>query len=501
MTVPYVLLQVILVPLFTSLIVFALGGRLGRRVGWIAFASLLYTAVLLLMVGVDLFNGAPRVQESYVWAPIAGLKFGFLADSLSLPVALVMTLVCAGTSVYSMGYMRHRLEAMFGEERKQQYSLYYVNFMLLSLGLIGVALSTNLIELYLFVELMLIPSFFLMSLFGYVDRERIAVMYFIWNHLGAFLFLVGILLVFVTTGSFDISTLSTLQPSTIGYWIVGLILVGWLVKMAIFGLHMWLPYAHAEHPTSFAPIMATIVGVGNYVLVRLLVESMPTLFRPFALPLMVMALITMFYGGAVTLIQDDVKYLFAWSTIAQNAYSLLGIGSLTVLGVSGGVYYFLSHIIGKCILFSVAGMVLSQTGIRDIRKMGGLASKMPITATLAVIGSLILSAVPPLSGFQAEWIMFTGIFLQGVNGTAVNFTIAFLGIIATLLTVGYTFWPLRRIFFGKLPDALQNVHEAPLIMVAPLLALAVISILIGIYPEMITKLLIGYARTLPLGGH
>jgi len=98
--------------------------------------------------------------------------------------------------------------------------------------------------------------------------------------------------------------------------------------------------------------------------------------------------------------------------------------------------------------------------------------------------------------------MFTGIFFQGINGTTVNFLVAFLGIIATILTVGYTFWPLRRIFFGKLPEALENVHEAPLTMVAPLLALAVIAIFIGIYPEMFTRLLIGYARTLPgLGGH
>jgi proton-translocating NADH-quinone oxidoreductase chain M len=498
----YVLLQVILVPLLTSIVVFALGGRLGRRVGWIAFLALLYVAVLLLLVGVDLFNGGAPVNEQYAWAPAAGLRFGFLADSLSLPVALVMTLICTGTSVYSMGYMKHRLEVMFGAERKSQYSLYYVNFMLLSLGLIGVALSTNLIELYLFVELMLIPSFFLMSLFGYVDRERIAVMYFIWNHLGAFVFLVGIFVVFVATGSFEISALTTLHPSTVAYWIVGLILIGWLVKMAIFGLHMWLPYAHAEHPTSFAPIMATIVGVGNYVLVRLLIGSMPTVFQPFGFPLMVMALVTMIYGGAITMIQNDVKYLFAWSTIGQNAYSLLGIGSLTVFGVSGGVYYFLSHIIGKCILFSVAGIVLAETGVRDIRKMGGLASKMPITATLAIMGALILSAVPPTSGFQAEWIMFVGIFQQGVFGTNVNIMVAFLGIVATILTVGYTLWPLRRIFFGKLPDALQTVHEAPLVMIAPLMALALISLLIGIYPELITKLLYSYAHSLPIpGGH
>jgi NADH-quinone oxidoreductase subunit M len=500
MDIPYVLLQTIIFPLVAAGAVYPLSRRLGKNVGWVAFAVLLYTTLLLLLAGLGIYNGGAPITELYPWAPSVGLTFGFFADGLSLPVALVMSIVCTATSVYSMPYMKHRLEDMFGEERKSQYGLYYVNYLLLAVGLVGISLSTNLIELYLFLELLLIPSFFLMSLFGYVDRERIAVMYFIWNHLGAFLFLAGIVLVFVTTGSFEVTALASIQPNTVGYWIVGLILVGWLVKMAIFGLHTWLPYAHAEHPTSFAPIMATIVGVGNYVLVRLLVGEMPTVFKPFGFPLMIWALITMVYAGAVTLVQTDTKYLYSWSTISQNAYSLLGIGSLTALGVSGGVFYFLSHIIGKCILFSVAGILLAQTGTRDIRKMGGLATMMPLTATLCVLGTLILSAVPPMSGFQAEWILFVGIFTQGTFGTAANMVVAFAAIIGTVLTVAYTFWPLRKIFFGPLPAQLLEVKEAPLTMLVPLFVLAAIMLLVGIYPESIMKFLSSFTSGLPIKG-
>lgn len=491
----YILLQTILVPLIAAVVVYFAAGKLGRNVGWIAFLSLAYTTLLLIITGSQLFSGGPPVKESYPWAPPI-LTFGFLADNLSLPVALMMSLVLTATSVYSMPYMKHRIEVLFGEERKQQYAVYYINFLVLAVGLIGVSLSTNLIELYMFVEFMLIPSFFLMSLFGYVNRERIAVMYFIWNHIGAFIFLAGAVFAFLVTGSFEVTSLATLQPGTAAYWILGLILVGWLVKMAIFGLHMWLPPAHAEHPTSFAPIMATIVGVGNYVIARLLVGEMPKVFQPFSFPLMIMALITMIYGGAVTLVQNDIKYLYAWSTISQNAYSILGIASMTALGVSGGVFYFVSHIVGKCVLFSVAGIVLAQTGIRDIRKMGGLATKMPFTATLCVLGTLVLSAVPPLSSFQAEWIMFTGIFTQGTFGTSANMVVAVLGIVATVLTVGYTFWPLRKIFFGALPPSLQNVKEAPLTMTAPLFVLIATLILIGIYPDLIMKFLFSFASGL-----
>ena len=491
------LLQVVLAPLLAAVLSFALSERLGRHVGWIAFVSLLYSSLLLLTVGSGLYGGGPPLTETYAWAPAAGLTFGFLADGLSLPVAFVMSVVCAATAVYSMPYMRRRFEGLGGEDNKG-HGVYYLNFMLVVTGLLGVSLSTNLIELYLFVELMLIPTFFLLGLFGYVQKGRVAIMYFVWNQLGAFIFLVGILVAYSSTGSFAVSSLSTLGTgSSLAYWVFFLVMLGWFVKMGVFGVHMWLPTAEAEPPSSFAPIMATVVGVGNYVVARLLVQYMPTIFQTFSVPFMIVALLTMIFGGAMTLVQDDVKYLFAWSTMSQNAYSLLGIGSLTVLGVSGGVFYFLSHILGKCILFSVAGILLVRTGTRDMKQMGGLASKMPVTAALCLIGGLILSAVPPTSGFQAEWIMFTGIFFQGANGATVNLVIALLGIIATALTVAYTFWPVRRIFFGALPAHLQGVTEAPLAMTIPLLALAAFAILLGISPDLVTKLLVNFASSIP----
>ncbi len=495
-SIPFVLLQIVLVPLLGGAASFALGGALGKRVGWIASASLVYTSVLLLSVGSGLFGGGQPVAESYSWAPAAGLNFGFLADGLSLPVALVMSLVSAAVAIYSMPYLEHRFEELSGDSGRR-YGLYYLNFLLVVVGILGVSLSTNLIELYLFVELMLIPTFFILGLFGYVQRGRVAIMYFVWNQLGAFIFLVGILLAYSSTGSFQVSSLSAMSSaSTLSYWVFFLVMLGWFVKMGVVGVHMWLPTSEAEPPTSFAPIMAAVVGLGNYVVARLLVQNMPSVFQTFSIPFMAVALLTMIFGGAMTLVQNDVKYLFAWSTMSQNAYSLLGIGSLTVLGVSGGIFYALSHVIGKCLLFSVAGILLARTGLRDMKQMGGLASKMPLTATICLIGALILSAVPPTSGFQAEWIMFTGIFYQGAYGATTNLAIGILGIIATALTVAYTFWPVRRIFFGPLPASLQTVTEAPLTMTVPLLALVVAALLLGIYPDLATKMLVNFANSL-----
>jgi len=498
MEIPYQLLQTIVVPLLAVGVTYPLGGRLGRNVGWVSFVALLYTSLLLLLAGIEIFNTGAPLREEYAWASVIGLKFGFVADNLSLPVALIMNAVVTASSVYSMPYMKHRLEAMFGKEENDQYRLYFMNYLLFSVGLVGVALSTNLIELYVFVELVLIPSYLLIGLFGYIDKERIALMYFIWNHLGAFLFLAGILVVYFVSGSFSIEAMVSLRANPIAYWVVLLILVGWLIKMATFGFHIWLPWAHGEHPTSIAAIIAIIVGLGNYVIVRLLVAPLFNVFQLFGLPLMVLAVVTMFYAGYSTMVQDDVKRLYAWSTIGQTAYSLLGIGSLTVLGITGGVFYFVSHIIGKCILFSTAGILLSQTGTRDIREMGGLARKMPITAIIALSGTLILSAVPPLGGFQAEWIMFVGIFTQGTIGSIIYAVVAMLGMVATLFTVLYTFWPVRRIFFGPLSSPMESVKEAPLMMTVPLLSLVAISVFIGVYPESVMKFLYTYVHGLPI---
>ena len=502
MAVPFLLLQSVLVPIVVSALCYLLGWRLGRHVGWLAFSSLVYTTLLLVNAGAPIFSGGAPASESYIWAPTAGLAFGFLADNLSLPVAVLINVVLAACAVYSIPYMQKRITSLYGQERRGAFGTYYLNLMLVAAGLLGIVLSTNLIELYLFLELVLIPTFVIITLFGYAQRERIGMIYIIWNQLGAFIFLAGVALVYFQTypHSFDISAMHQAQSAPMAFWIAGLILVGWLVKMAVFGVHMWLPITEAESPTAFAPVMAVVSGVGSYVLVRLLLFGMPSVFQSFSLPLMAWAVVTMFYGGAITLVQSDAKYLFAWSTVSQNAYSILGIASFSVLGAAGGVFYFTSHILGKFVLFSIAGILVAQTGLRDIREMGGLASKMPFTASLFILGALILSAVPPTSGFQAEWIMFAGIFTQGASGSPTYLGVAVLGLVATLFTVGYTFWPLRRILFGRLPSALEGVKEAPLTMTLPLLAVIVVSIMIGIYPDFVSKFLIGFANALPLGG-
>jgi len=489
MQLPYILLQTVIAPLIGAILCAFLGKKLKKNLGWVAAVAMLYTTVLLALVAVQLWIQGGSVTENYQWGTVVfSLKFGFLADGLSLPVALVMSIVCTAMAVYSINYMDHRIENMYGREKPGMFSMYYALFLLFPVGLIGAALSTNLIELFLFIESGLVPFYILMDLFGYLDRHRIAMMSFIWTQAGAAVYLIGAILASTGTGSFEISSLSTISGTSLGFWVCLLILVGFLIKMATFGFHVWLPYVHAEHPTSIAAILATIVGLGSYLIVRLLYIQLLSSFEIFSIPLMILAVVTMIYGAYLTMAQDDVKRLFAYSTIGQTAYSILGIASMTALGVQGGVFYFMSHILGKAILFSVAGILVTQTGVRNIKEMGGLAQKMPLTATLCIIGAMILSAMPPLSGFQAEWLMFVGIFSRGTSSLP-YLVIAIVAIFATFLTSVYTFWPAIRIFFGPLNPNMEKVKEAPKSMLIPLFALAAVSLLIGLFPDIIMHFL------------
>lgn len=489
LSVPAILLQAIIVPLIAAVACAFLGKYLKKNTGWIATVAILYQIFLLAYVAVQMWTQGGTYVETYHWGTIVfQLDLGLFADGLSIPVALAMSIICGAMTVYSINYMDHRIEHLYGKDKPGTFGLYYALFLLFPVGLIGGALSTNTIELFLFLESGLIPFYVLMDVFGYNDRHRIAIMSFIWTQAGAVVYLIGAVIAGVEAGSFGISSLSVLSGTELGLLVCGLILVGFLIKMATFGFHVWLPLVHAEHPTSIAAVLATIVGFGTYMIARLLYQNMFSSFQFFSLPLMILAVITMIYGAYLTIGQDDIKRIFACSTIGQTSYSLLGLASMNAMGVEGGVFYFISHIMGKAILFSVAGILVTQTGTRNIKEMGGLAQKMPITATLCLIGAMILSAIPPLSGFQAEWILFTGVFTQGLT-SIVYLLIALVAVFATFLTAAYTFWPAIRIFFGSLSSNMENVKEAPFSMLIPLLTLAVLSVLIGLFPDLIMHFL------------
>ncbi len=480
-----------LLPLAAVPLVLLASPRLKKRVGWVAFVPLLFSTLIVLFSG-----SLGTVEERFRWDPIG--YFGLRADGLSIPVVFTIAILCSVISVYSMPYMSHRMGSDSGD-----HGVYFGLFLLYSTGMIGAVLATNLIQFYLFFELMLIPSYFLIARWGYGDRDRISFMYFMWTHVGALLVLAGILALWSVTGTFDLSALSTaVIPKPYGFWITITILVGLLVKMAAFGVHIWLPHAHAEAPTPISALLSpAMIGIGGYAIVRILMTISPELVAAVSLQLSIWALITMVYGSLMALVQDDIKRLMAYSSISQMGYILLGIASVQILGVSGSMFHYLSHGMGKGILFMVAGIIIMQAhGIRSISRFGGLAKRMPITATAALIGFLTILGVPPTSGFISEFLIFFGSVKSATEPLVLQRLVISVGaVISTAITAGYALWTMKRVFFGRLPQDMTSVREAPATMAVPLIVLAITSILLGIFPELVTGGLISQISSM-IGG-
>ncbi len=494
--IPHILLQIVVVPAIASAIIFLTRPKIGEKAGLIAGITLIYTTALLCIVGIRVSQGEIIYEEYPVGALV---NFNFLADGLSLSVALIINLICVALAFYSIHYVDHRIEAIYGEVDKRTWLMYYTRFFFLftlfSTGFMGVSFATNLIAMYFFMEILtIIPLYFIMAQFGYsdfIERYRVALMCLFWGVAGATFFLIGILWAYTQIGSFEISELHNLAGNPLTFWIALIILIGMATKLAIVPLHAWMPWVHAEHPTCIAGLLAVYANIAVYVIVRVLVLPLHDEFKVFCIPIMVMALITMVYGALLTLAQTDVKRFCACSTISQISYSVFGIGAFTILGIEGGIFYFLSHILGKAILFSTAGILVYVTGTRDMRKMGGLWSKMPITATLWISAAVILSALPPTSGFVGKWIFFVGAFQFGLYGNPIVVLIAILALLSTILTLVYTFLRGLQIFFGPLKPELSNdkISDPPLTMTVPLLILAVVSIILGVYPQPLLDLI------------
>lgn len=380
-----------------------------------------------------------------------------------------------------------------------QMGLYFALYLAFSMGMIGTVLATNLIEFYVFFELMLVPSFFLIAFYGYGARRRIALMFFFWTHVGAVVLLLGLLAMGFFAGGFDYDTVKANASKIPVPWlsiIIFSLVIGLGVKLAAFLLHIWLPYAHAEAPTPVSALLSpAMIGIGAYGILRLWLELLTGSYAQYSLYINIWGLATMIYGGAMALMQDDIKKVLAYSSISQMGYILFGIGSGSLLGITGGTLVYVTHGLGKAILFMMAGSIILQTGTRSMSKLGGLAGKMPYTAVIAMIGALTIIGIPPTSGFMSEWILFNGVLQTGVHDMNSFRVVLFaFGILTTVLSSAYILWMYKRIFFGKIPQQLAHVKDASRYVIVTMAVLAAITLIIGVYPEPLLRPITTYIQ-------
>ena len=537
----YFLLAATFIPLLLAPVAYALGRKAGvKAVTWFSFAALAISTGLLIIPAIEVYTGQQTVYvEQYAWGQFG--DFGLRLDGLSLPFALIIYILCTVIALYSRPYMVHKvsedlpghgnrgggIEVAHGNNSNpsvhtthsvpsknlgsgsqttvletQQYvnsqiALYFALYLTFSMGMLGTVLATNLIEFYVFFELMLVPSFFLVAFYGYGARRRIALMFFFWTHAGAVVLLLGLLAMGFFAGGFDFETIKANAGNIPAQWlplIVFALVIGLGVKLAAFLLHIWLPYAHAEAPTPISALLSpAMIGIGAYGLLRLWMELLTGSYEQYSLYINMWGLATMIYGGAMALMQDDIKKVLAYSSISQMGYVLFGISSESILGITGGTMMYVTHGLGKAILFMMAGSIILQTGTRSMSKLGGLAGKMPYTAVLAMIGALTIIGIPPTSGFMAEWILFSGV-LQTATAEMdpLKTTMFALGILATVLSSAYILWMYKRIFFGKIPEQLAHVKDSNRYITATMAVFAAMTLIIGVYPDLFLNPIMDY---------
>ena len=522
MTESYYLLVATFLPLLVSPVAYVLAKKSGSNTTtWFSFGILAISTLLLFMASSTLQGGRSAYIESYTWSQFG--NFGLRIDGLSLPFAIIINILCTVLTLYSKPYMLHKIKESFKENfnnresnsgsnvhtssaggneiesltisgsNEEQYvnhhmGLYFALYLTFSMGMLGTVLATNLIEFYVFFELMLVPAFFLVAFYGYGERKRIALMFFFWTHVGAVVLLLGLLAMGFFAGGFDYDTVMENVGKIPDQWLVLIVfslVIGLGVKLAAFLLHIWLPYAHSEAPTPISALLSpAMIGIGAYGLLRLWLELLVGDYSQYSIYINLWGLATMIYGGAMAMMQDDIKRVLAYSSISQMGYILFGLGSESVLGITGAALMYVSHGLGKAILFMMAGSIILQTGTRSMSKLGGLAGRMPYTAVIAMIGALTIMGIPPTSGFMAEWILFTGVLQSGVTNSDTLRIVAFgLGILATVLTAAYILWMYKRIFFGKIPEQYSQIKDSNRYVIVTMAALAAITLFLGVYPN------------------
>jgi proton-translocating NADH-quinone oxidoreductase chain M len=540
------LMASVFLPLLLAPLSYFFGKKRGSNfVTWFSFGTLVLSTILLIIPILSISKENPFYEESYVWSQFG--NFGLKLDGFSITFAVTIYVLSALIAVFSRDYMvrkiaghfdnletassfpinndnnntnsqeekldnsnissggKRQLESLYRIEPSDkqhidtQIGLYFALFLTFSMGMVGTVLSTNLIEFYVFFELMLVPAFFLVALYGYSSRKRVSLMFFFWTHVGAVLLLLGMLAMGLFAGGFDFETIKSNVSKIPSEWmtlIVFAVVIGIAVKLGAFILHIWIPHTYAESPT---PISALIAGpmsaIGVYALLRIWIDLLSISYSDYSIYINFWGVITMIYGGAMALMQDDIKKLLAYSSISHMGYIIFGLGSQSILGITGSALMWIPHALGETILFLMAGSLIMQTGTRSMSKLGGIARKMPYTGTFAMIAVLTMIGVPPTTGFMAEWIMFTGALQTGTeNMDSFRVVLFSFAILTTILTSSYLLVMYKKIFFGKISSHFEKLRDVNKYAIIPMAFMAGLSLFLGVYPDPIINPIITYSE-------
>jgi NADH-quinone oxidoreductase subunit M len=433
---------------------------------WVSLWTTLVTFAISLVMVWRFDPASPEFQfvEKHPWLGFATYHMG--VDGISLPFVILTTGLMPICIIASWTSVQKRVKE------------YMVAFLILETLMVGTFSALDLVLFYLFFEGGLIPMFLIIGVWGGPRRVYASFKFFLYTLLGSVLMLLAIMAMYWNAGTTDIPTLLRHGfPLALQKWAWFAFFASFAVKMPMWPVHTWLPDAHVEAPTAGSVILAAILlKMGGYGFLRFSLPMFPAASHDFAPLIFTLSVVAIIYTSLVALMQEDVKKLIAYSSVAHMGFVTMGIFAATTQGVAGGVFQMISHGIVSAALFLCVGVVYDRMHTREIAFYGGLVTRMPLYAACFMVFTLANVGLPGTSGFVGEFLSLIGTF-------KINTSVAFLATLGVILSACYALWLYRKMIFGTLKPALAGIKDIGWregIILVPLVAL---TILFGVAPK------------------
>ncbi|WBL75494.1 NADH-quinone oxidoreductase subunit M [Bradyrhizobium xenonodulans] len=458
-------------PLVGALIVYLSRGddeAARRNARWIALWTTLITFAVsvILVMRFDPANADFQFVEKANWLA-TGITYHMGVDGISLPLVILTTAIMPFCIIASWKAITNRVRE------------YMMAFLILETLMIGTFSALDLVLFYLFFEGGLIPMFLIIGVWGGPRRVYASFKFFLYTLLGSVLMLLAIMALYWNGGTTDIPTLMhTAVPRSLQTWAWLAFFASFAVKMPMWPVHTWLPDAHVEAPTAGSVVLAAILlKMGGYGFLRFSLPMFPLASHDFAPFVFTLSAIAIIYTSLVALMQEDMKKLIAYSSVAHMGFVTMGIFAGTMQGVAGGVFQMISHGIVSGALFLCVGIVYDRMHTREIAAYGGLVNRMPLYALTFMVFTMANVGLPGTSGFVGEFMTLLGTF-------KVSIPTAFFATFGVILSAGYALWLYRKVVFGALvKPSLMSMKDLTLRECVTLFPLIALTILFGVYPK------------------